>query len=76
LIKNGEITVLCVPHPYRLKAGKVEPKEMDVTKQRLGKHVPAATNTHTTIEELLYAVRASSNLPLFYDMQLVRRRNP
>jgi hypothetical protein len=24
-----------------------------VARQRLGKHVPAATNTHTTIEELL-----------------------
>jgi hypothetical protein len=26
------------------------------SRQRLGKHVPAATNTHATTEELLYAL--------------------
>jgi hypothetical protein len=31
----------------------VEPEEMAVTWQRLGKHVPVATYIHTTIEELL-----------------------
>jgi hypothetical protein len=33
-------------------AGTMEPEETVTAKQRLGKHVPAATNTHA-IEELL-----------------------
>jgi hypothetical protein len=46
---------LCVPH-YRPKSGIVEPEETTVAWQRLVEHVPAATNTHSTIEELLDAV--------------------
>jgi hypothetical protein len=34
----------------------VEPGEMAAARQRFGKRVPAATNTYTTIEELLDAV--------------------
>jgi hypothetical protein len=29
----------------------VEPDETSIAKKRLGKHFPAATNTHATIEE-------------------------
>jgi hypothetical protein len=39
----------------RLKAGMVEPEDTAVARQRLGKHVPATTNTHET-DELLDAV--------------------
>jgi hypothetical protein len=35
--------------PYNLKAGIVETEETVVTRQRLDKDVPAATNTLTTI---------------------------
>jgi hypothetical protein len=31
----------------------VEPEETSIARQRLGKHVPAATNTQTTIEGVL-----------------------
>jgi hypothetical protein len=34
----------------------MEPKETAVARQWLGKHVPAATNTHETLEEVLEAV--------------------
>jgi hypothetical protein len=34
----------------------VEPEETAVAMQRLGKHVPAATNTHATTQELLDSV--------------------
>jgi hypothetical protein len=34
----------------------VEPEETSVTWQRLGKHIPMATNAHATIEEPLEAV--------------------
>jgi hypothetical protein len=34
----------------------VEPEEMVVARQQLSKHVPMATNTHATTEELLDAV--------------------
>jgi hypothetical protein len=32
--------------PQRLKAGIVEAEKMAVVRQRLGKHVPVAMNTH------------------------------
>jgi hypothetical protein len=38
--------------PYRLKAAAVELEEVAVTRQRLGKYVPAATKTQATIELL------------------------
>jgi hypothetical protein len=50
---------------WRLKAGIVEPEEA-VARQRLGKHISAATNTHATIEELLAA--AFSLLPVSYQI--------
>jgi hypothetical protein len=46
---------VCV-HPERQKTGIVEPEETAVARQRLAKHLPASTNTHTTVEELLDAV--------------------
>jgi hypothetical protein len=47
---------LCVcVYPQSLKAGIVEAEETAAARQRLGKHLPAATNTHVTIEELLDA---------------------
>jgi hypothetical protein len=39
-----------------LKPGILEPEETAVIMQRLGKHIPTATDTHATIEELLDAV--------------------
>jgi hypothetical protein len=51
---------LCVPQ--RLKAAIVEPEETVVVRQRLGKHVPTATNTHATTEELLDAVFSMSSM--------------
>jgi hypothetical protein len=38
---------------WRLKAGIVEPEKTSITRQRLGKQVPAATDTQATAEELL-----------------------
>jgi hypothetical protein len=38
------------------KAGIVEPEQTAVARQRFGKHVPAATNTHAAIQELLDSV--------------------
>jgi hypothetical protein len=38
----------CPPKP--LKAGIVEPEEISVAMQRLGKYVHAALNTHATLE--------------------------
>jgi hypothetical protein len=46
-----------------LKAGIVEPEETAVTRRRLGKHIPAATNTHAVIEELLDAVFCMRSVP-------------
>jgi hypothetical protein len=37
----------------RLKAGIVDPELMSIARQRLVEHIPAATNTHATIEEPL-----------------------
>jgi hypothetical protein len=42
--------------PQRMKAGIVETEGTAVSRQRLGKHVPAANNTHVTTEQLLDAV--------------------
>jgi hypothetical protein len=48
---------------YRLKARSSGRKEMAVAMERLGKHVPAATNTHATIEELLKTVFSMQSMP-------------
>jgi hypothetical protein len=49
----------------RLKAIIMEPEETAVARQEVGKHVPAAMNTHAIIELLdavfLYAIRVISN---------------
>jgi hypothetical protein len=42
--------------PQSLKARIVELEEAAVARKRHGKHVPAAKNTHATIEELMGAV--------------------
>jgi hypothetical protein len=34
-----------------MKAGIAEPQEMATEREKLSKHVSAATNTHSTIEE-------------------------
>jgi hypothetical protein len=41
----------------------VELEKNAVARKRLGKHVPAATNTRTTIEELLEAVFSMQYVP-------------
>jgi hypothetical protein len=38
--------------PHHLKAGIVEPEGTVIVRRRIGKHVPAAPNTHARIEEL------------------------
>jgi hypothetical protein len=35
---------------WRLKAGIVKPEQTTIARQRLGKHIPAATNTQAKIE--------------------------
>jgi hypothetical protein len=48
---------VCVPpHPQRLEAGIVKPEKSAIVRQGLSKHVPAATNTHATLEKLLNTV--------------------
>jgi hypothetical protein len=37
---------------WRLKAGVVEPEQTTTAVQRLGKHIPSATNMQETIEQL------------------------
>jgi hypothetical protein len=41
---------------FLLNGGVAKPEEAVVSKQRLGKHAPAAIDTHAAIEELLEAV--------------------
>jgi hypothetical protein len=47
---------MLVASPQLIKAGIVELQETAMVRQRLSKHVPEATNTYTTIEELLEVV--------------------
>jgi hypothetical protein len=49
---------------WRLKAGIVEPEQTSITTQRLVKHIPAATNTQATIEELPLLLNGEVNTPL------------
>jgi hypothetical protein len=44
----------------------VEPKETSITRQRLGKHVSAATNTQVAIEESLETVFSVESAPRLY----------
>jgi hypothetical protein len=39
---------------------------MAVARERLGKHVPAATGTHATIEELLETAFSMQSVPRLY----------
>jgi hypothetical protein len=48
---------------YWLKARSAEQKETTVARERLGKHVPVATDTQATIEELLEAVFSMWSVP-------------
>jgi hypothetical protein len=50
-----------------LKAGIVQPEETFTVRQRLGKHVPAATNTKAKIEELLETVFSVGSVPRLYN---------
>jgi hypothetical protein len=45
----------------------MEPEEMAVARQRLSKHFPTATNTHTTVEELLVVVFSMQSVLSLYD---------
>jgi hypothetical protein len=36
----------------------------DMARQRLGKHIPVATNTQVTIKELLFLCNGEVNTPL------------
>jgi hypothetical protein len=45
----------------------MEPEETSITRQRLSKHVPAATNTQATIEELLEAMFSVGSAPRLYN---------
>jgi hypothetical protein len=40
---------------------------MEVYRQRIGKHVPAATNTHATIELLLETVFSTRSMQMAYN---------
>jgi hypothetical protein len=51
----------------RLKAGIVEPEEASTAMQRFDKHVPAATNTQATIEELFETVFSVGSATRLYD---------
>jgi hypothetical protein len=48
----------------RLKAGIVGPEQTSIARQRLGKHIPAATNTQATIEELPFLCNSKVNTRL------------
>jgi hypothetical protein len=50
----------------RLKAGIVEREKTTIARQRLGKHVPAAKNTQTTIEVLLETMVSIRSVPSGY----------
>jgi hypothetical protein len=47
----------------RLKPAIMESEETAVARQRFGRYIPAETNTHSAIEELLDAVFSMRSLP-------------
>jgi hypothetical protein len=51
---------------WRLKSGIVESEYTFITRQRLGKQVPAATYTHATIEVLLETMFSTRSVPRSY----------
>jgi hypothetical protein len=42
----------------------MEPEQSSIARQRLGKHIPAATNIHATIEELPFLYNGEVNTSL------------
>jgi hypothetical protein len=50
-----------------LEAVIVESEEMAIPRQHLGKHVSAATNKHTAVEEILKASFSVHSLLKLYD---------
>jgi hypothetical protein len=46
-----------------MKARTVEPKQTAVARQRFGKHIPVAMNTHATVEKPLEAVFTMWSMP-------------
>jgi hypothetical protein len=52
-----------------LKAGIVEPEETSIARQRLGKQVPAATDTQATIEKLFGKVFSIQSVQSGYKEQ-------
>jgi hypothetical protein len=71
---SGRMYVTLDKQPYGdrnatrcLKFETVDPEETAVAMQRLGEHVPPATNTHTTTEELLEAALSTWSLPRLYN---------
>jgi hypothetical protein len=48
----------------------VEPEELAIARQQLGKHISAAMNTHATIEEVLDSVFSvgSMSYQIWYSM--------
>jgi hypothetical protein len=62
----------CLCPLYQHQAGRVGPEKTAITRKRLSKNVPAETNTHATIEELLDAVSMSYKVgDQFYPQLLV-----
>jgi hypothetical protein len=47
---------VCLCSPQLLKATIVKKEEIAITKERLGKHVPAAMNTNSITDKLLDAL--------------------
>jgi hypothetical protein len=57
---------------YRLKARSTERQETSVARERLGKHVPAATDTQANLEELLEAVFSVLHVRGYIRSELVK----
>jgi hypothetical protein len=49
-----------------MRAGIRDPENMSVARQRIGKHVSAGKNNHTTKEELSDAVFSVRSTPMLY----------
>jgi hypothetical protein len=45
----------------------MEPEETSIARQRLGKHIPAATNTQATLKEFLETVFSVGSAPRLYN---------
>jgi hypothetical protein len=49
---------------WRPQAGILKSEETSIARQRLGKHIPAATNTHATIEESVFKQRIGKRITI------------